>query len=226
MPELTKGEDLAIILSNQPAQSAGLVVTMLTLHGGKVSCLASGIRRGHARLCGTVEPLNLVAARIQGDNPTTLRDARVLSDFSEIKSNWKASQKALAAAWNVSILTGPGDPQPRLFGILLNALLAIPTHQENGFLPRFNTRLLAETGYRPLLDHCVACSGPLLPVKHYNYAMGGPTCASCPAPEPGAGHRISEPDLQELRALIKGQTPPEGTLAPSIMERSVLWSAA
>ena len=221
--DLATGEDLAITIASRPAENAGLFVTMFSLHSGKTTCLAAGIRRGNARLCGTMEPINLVAVRIAGQEPATLRDARVIDDFSELKESWRHGRVALHMSDSVNRLTGHGDPQPRIFGLLLNALTELCRQQKEGTPTPFQMKLLKETGLAPMLDQCTSCQGPISQATHYDYERGGATCAKCPTPFTQDGHPITQADLEHLRQLASGQHPENCLAAALIVDRSIAW---
>ena len=223
--DTTRGEDLAITIDNRPAAYAGLVVTMFTLHGGKVSCLSTGIRRGNARLCGSVEPLTLIAARVAGVEPPTLRDARIIEDFASIKSDWRKTLSGLHMARGIASLTGPGDPQPKIFGILLNSLVQLARHHEAAAHTLFQLRLLKQTGHAPHLDSCANCLQPMPEPTYYDYVRGGTICGQCPPPQPWHGHQISPEDTRQLRMLDKGKTPEPCQGAAIIINRSIRWPA-
>ena len=221
--DLANGEDLAITIASRPADNAGLFVTMFTLHGGKTTCLAAGIRHGNARLCGTMEPLNLVAVRTAGQELTTLRDARVIEDFTELKANWRHAEVALHMSDTVNRLTGHGDPQPRIFGLLLRALTALCRQQEEAPPTVFQMQILKETGLAPMLDQCTSCEGPLSPAAHYDYKRGGAICTNCPPPCSQDGHPITQDDLDQLRQLTSGQHPENYSGAARIVNHSIAW---
>lgn len=219
--ETTRGEDLAITISNRPAANAGLVVTMFSLHGGKVSCLSTGIRRGKARMCGSVEPLTLVATRITGDELATLRDVRVIEDFDRIKADWRRTISALHMAHAVDGLTGPGDPEPRIFGLLLNSLAQLSKRHREGDHALLQMRLLKQAGLAPALDQCAQCQRTLPEPAYYDYQCGGTTCAECPPSTPWDGHEISSQETQHLRMLNHGQIPDNCTTATAIIDRCI-----
>ena len=224
--DLASGEDLAIILSTKPASGTGLFVTLMTLRSGKVSCLAAGIRQGTSRLCGSVEPLNLVSVRTGSTEPTTLRDAKIIEDFPEIKSSWRSTHTALELSTAVDALTAHQDPQPRIFALLLHALTSLATADPAASSNALRMRLLMETGHRPTLERCTSCQGPATPPCHYHYAQGGPVCSSCPPPPANNGHYITEETLQELRQLYLGITPPDFNGAHVVIQRSIDWQSA
>ena len=221
--DIAAGEDLAITINTRPAKNAGLLVTMFTLHGGKTSCLAAGIRRGNARLCGTMEPINLITVRTSGHEPATLRDARVLEDFTELKTDWRNGALAMSMSDSVNRLTGHGDPQPHIFGLLLNALTQLCHQRQQAQPTAFQMMLLKETGLEPNLDRCTACEGPLNQATHYDYRRGGAICIKCPPPCTNGGHPIAQHDLEQLRQFASGKHPINCRRAAMIVEHSISW---
>ena len=224
--DIASGEDLALTLSTKPASGAGLLITMLTLRLGKVSCLATGVRKGTSRLCGSVEPLCLLAARTSGTEPVTLREARVIEDFPEIKENWRSTQTALTLSKAIGSLTADVHPQPGIFALLLQSLSSLARNDPDATSEMLIMRLLRATGLRPSLQLCTSCQGPATDPCYYHYAQGGPVCASCPPPSPTEGHPITNDTLQQLRQLDLGVTPPEANGAATVLQRSIRWQSA
>jgi DNA repair protein RecO (recombination protein O) len=65
----------------------------------------------------------------------------------------------------------------------------------------FQLRVASLLGYRPRLDACASCGGPLAPERWFSAVRGGLLCSSCAAREPGLV-RLSADALAGLSLLL------------------------
>ena len=65
----------------------------------------------------------------------------------------------------------------------------------------FQLRVASLLGYRPRLDACASCGGPLASERWFSSARGGLLCAACAGHEPGV-IRLSADALAALSLLL------------------------
>ena len=179
-PRLYKTE--GIILKHIPVGEADRIVTLYTLHLGKLRAVARGVRRAKSRLAGHLEPLTrsqLLIAR--GRNLDTISQAETTaSNLPLRKELWRMSC-GLYMAELVDRFTQEELENAVLYRLLRDSLASLATARNIDLLLRyFELRLLRVLGYQPQLYRCVECDEPLSPsANFFSPGAGGVLCASC-----------------------------------------------
>jgi DNA repair protein RecO (recombination protein O) len=84
----------------------------------------------------------------------------------------------------------------------LNDLESVAKKDAEKHLWRFMMRLLAATGYTPLLDSCVRCGGkPKSSSVFFSFSDGGVLC-SCTDPGDRYGFKVSAGSLMVMKSLL------------------------
>ncbi len=91
-----------------------------------------------------------------------------------------------------------GEADPRLYQMLLGALRTLAANDAPLLVPAFFWRLLAQQGFHPLLERCVACGAGGALVA-FDVGEGGVLCRSC-----RHGTRITAEALALLRRILGG----------------------
>jgi DNA repair protein RecO (recombination protein O) len=78
-------------------------------------------------------------------------------------------------------VTGEGEPQPELFGLLSQMLSALCGLQSDTALARlfFEVRAMDILGFRPEVSACASCGAELAGKTWFSAAAGGAVCAEC-----------------------------------------------
>jgi DNA repair protein RecO (recombination protein O) len=95
------------------------------------------------------------------------------------------------------------DRNTDVFNLTLQALaeLAVnPKPEKIGTI--YKIKLLSLSGFRPHLDSCIACSGPVLGQAKFSLRFGGMLCESC-APRDQAGRSIFRGTIATLNFIEK-----------------------
>jgi len=179
------------------------ILTLYTREFGKVRAIAKGVRRttsrmgGHLDLCGYAAVL-----LVHGRNLEIVTQGRALRTFPRLRDDLTAFSKACYAVELIDRFTEDGDPNPELFRSLVRVLEHIETNaQPTQALCLFMLQLLALSGYRPQLYHCVACEAAIAPGDNaFDAALGGVLCPAC-APAHQAARPIGVAVLKFLRNL-------------------------
>ncbi|MCG8468965.1 MAG: DNA repair protein RecO C-terminal domain-containing protein, partial [Gemmatimonadetes bacterium] len=97
-----------------------------------------------------------------------------------------------------------------LFRVLRDGLDALHTRARStapGIGLEHVWNLVAALGFRPELEHCMACGEPIGEERaRFDYAAGGLVCSRCAPSGPG----LDADELRELRALVAGGTSRNG----------------
>ena len=196
----------AVVLRQVPTGEADGLLVLLTPDRGKVRAIARGVRKPASKLRGHVEPLGHVSLMLAlGQGLATVAQARLL----DAQAPWRDDLDALARAWYLADLvdafTEEESPNAPLYELLVEALRRVVAAPDPALLLRaFEARLLVLVGYRPELQVCVACRGPLASgALVFSLADGGVLCPAC---RPGQERLapLSEAAVEALRLFFQG----------------------
>ena len=148
-----------IVIGRTNFGEADRIVRFLTPEHGKLSAVAKSVRKIKSRLAGHLElfaesGLSLATGR----NLHVVTSARLAWYPHQLTGDFDRLQLAYLFARLIDRTAGEGQPQPGLYKHLQDTLHALDAGA-TGPLPElwFRLRLLALTGLRPELGHCVVC---------------------------------------------------------------------
>jgi DNA repair protein RecO (recombination protein O) len=194
------------------------IVTVWTKEFGKVRGLAKGGRRPKSAFEFALDLLtvcSMVLIRKPASSLDLLTEARAVERFPLLRKNLGALYAGYYVAELLGDLTQDYDPHPTLFEETVAALRDFGTQPQDvgSRLLRWETVLLEELGYAPLLDTCANCRVELAAEPDYLFrtASGGVVCRSCQNALRG-GMRVSPAAWKVWQRLQGGaveQVPPE-----------------
>lgn len=193
----------AVTLRRSNLGEADRIVTLFTREYGKRRAVAKSVRRTKSRLAGHIELFTHSDVYLAvGTNLDVLTQASAIEIFPTISSDLGRFARASWAAEVVDRLTLVGEPDPALFGLLLETirLLASDDESESMHLRQFELHALTMLGYRPHLESCVNCGRDLEEVANrFSPGLGGVMCRTCDSQ--GATLTISASALKVMRWL-------------------------
>lgn len=193
----------AIVIKKTKLGEADRILTLFTPDMGKVQAVAKGVRRPRSKLAGHLELLTHSTVMFaRGRNLDTITASQTINGFLPLKSDLDLTACALYAAELVNQFTPDHQENRLVFDLLLSAMreLCVTANREL-LLRHFELHLLHEAGYRPQLQHCVACRQPLQPAANYfSVDAGGVLCPDCRGTR-NAVYPISVDALKVLRFL-------------------------
>ncbi len=185
---LCKAEAIAIRL--QDFSETSQIAWFYTREFGRISALAKGSKRQRNNFDGRLDLLchnEIVFARKSRTTLHILTECRLLDRFMGLRAGVERLYAALYAAELVREMTPPEESQPPIFDLLLGTVRALSGGADvEPTLLGFEMRLLALTGYAPMLNACVACQSPDLPkgTAGFSAALGGVLCRACRGRDP------------------------------------------
>lgn len=206
-PHLVRTE--AVVLRRHDLGEADRIITLYTLHLGKVRVIAKGVRRPTSRLGGHLELFTHAQVMLaKGRNLDIITQVETQNAFLGLREDlWRAGL-AYYAAETLDRLTEDHQENAALFQLLVQTLDRIansrrPTHALHYFL----LHLLSRLGYRPELYQCVQCRRPLEPVENgFSASTGGALCPECTRADPTA-RRFSVTLLKVFRYFLTASWP-------------------
>ncbi len=177
-----------VVLRVTPTKEADYILTVLTDALGKVSVVARGARRKSSRIAAGCELLAFSELTLyQRGNWYYVDEASTISLFDGLRQDIELLSLASYFAEMTECVTAEDESVPELLSLLLNALYALSELHKPQTLVKaaFELKLLALSGYEPLLDGCAVCGAhnPKTPV--FDVRQGVLLCRDC-APRGGA----------------------------------------
>jgi DNA repair protein RecO (recombination protein O) len=160
------------------------IVTLYTRELGKVRALAKGGRRLKSNFESALDLLtvcSMVLFRKPGRGLDLVTEARVVERFAVLTRQLEALYAGYYLAELLNEFTQEEDPHPLLFDAAVETLRQLGSQPATAELVlRFETRLLRELGFAPILQSCAACHQAL---PEAGLALdpnsGGIVCPAC-----------------------------------------------
>lgn len=199
---MTVYRDRGVVLRTHRLGEADKIVVLLTEGRGKVRAVAKGVRKTKSRFGGRLEPMSHVALQLyEGRQLDTVTQAETLDAFRHVRENLDRLTRAGAILEAVDQVAQEGEPNPRLYQMLVGALRHLAGSDSPLVVAGFYLKLLALEGSQPVLDSCAGCGaseeqGPLVA---FDLSQGGTLCRSC-----RRGSALSPTALGLLREILGG----------------------
>ena len=177
-----------LVLRATETKEADYILTVLTAEHGRLAVIARGARRRSSKLAAACQHLafsELVLYRRGSWH--YLDEASTIALFDGLRADLEKLSLASYFAEMAEAVTSEDLPSGEVLSLLLNSLYALDTLDRPNELVRaaFELRLLALSGYEPLLDDCAMCgrTDPVEPV--FDAAQGVVLCKTCAGPAGG-----------------------------------------
>jgi DNA repair protein RecO (recombination protein O) len=186
------------------------IVTLYTRELGKVRGLAKGGRRLKSNFESALDLLtvcSIVLLRKPSRGLDLITEARVVERFAGLAKHLEALYGSYYLAELLNEFTQEDDPHPALFDAALESLRRLKTGQDMAEeVLRFETQLLRETGFAPILQECAYCHRAL-PQEglRFDPNAGGILCQEC-QPRARFAKPISPAAWQALHRLETSTT--------------------
>ncbi len=192
--------DDCLILRGRDYNESDRLLTVYSRHGGKLSCLARGVRKPKSRLKAATLPfvcsrLEFSAARGNSQGLRLITQGETIHSLAELREDLAKIGLASYVTEILDCATPLEKPQENLYILAVTTLLlaaaAPEPRQQYLLLKFFELRLLGELGWRPGLAACARCGRDVdtVPAEHYSIsvqnpffaapALGGIVCGTC-----------------------------------------------
>ena len=174
----------ALVLRAVDFGEADRVVTLLTREHGCVSAMARAARKSKRRFAGALEGFAVISVELTTGRGALCRleTARVTRVFPKLLTSLAALDAAGALLRLARELLPERAPEPEVFDCLVEAFEWL----DRGATPRSlqlccEARMLALTGFAPMLSGCVSCAREPLPEQSalLSIVRGGLVCRAC-----------------------------------------------
>lgn len=172
-----------IIIRVRDYNEADRIVTLFSRDYGKVQAIAKGCRKLKSKNRGIIQLFtygDFVLYR--GRNLDTITQCAGKEAFNALREDL---DRMAYGAYIAELLDGfitSGEPHHDIFYLTLVCMHLLTAEDPELVTRAFETRLMDFLGYRPHLDNCVHCGGPLEGVRiAFSSSMGGSLCDACAA---------------------------------------------
>ena len=195
--------DTGVVLRTYKLREADKIVVIHTRENGKVRAVANGVRKTKSKFGARLEPMSHVNLLLyRGPELDIVSQAEAVEPLSPMLSSLDRASQGLACLEAVDQLSMEREPNHRLYQMLVGVLRTIAQRPGPLVVPAFYWKLLANEGFRPVLDTCIRCGGaePEVALVAFDLDEGGVLCRSC-----RSGAAISAGALALLRDILEGR---------------------
>nr|HID58433.1 DNA repair protein RecO [Desulfobacterales bacterium] len=187
------------------------IITLFTSTQGLVSVIAKGAKKSKRRFSGVLElfsVLEVVWSHGTKKGLPVLQEASVVHCFETIRKN--IVKMAYASCWTEMVYAWmeKGESHLSIFELLRSSLELLDKNVVSDELLsiHFQTNFMAEIGFQPRLDKCLACNIPLekFPTQFAEFSLprGGLLCQRCWGTRPNS-LTLSIGTVKHLQWILK-----------------------
>lgn len=157
-------KDEAIVLGRRRLQESSLIVELFARRAGRLRVVAKGARRARSRFTGILEPtavISIVYYEKENRGLQLLSQADLVESFSAARESLLRLSYGYAIIESLIGLKKEESDAETLFRLARETLREVDAAAEDrleAVLWRFLLLALEDTGFRPELDQCLACS--------------------------------------------------------------------
>ena len=191
-----------IVLRETPYKDSSKILTVLTGDLGKLTVTARGALRKNSKLAAATQLLVFSEMTLLSSRDRwTLTEARSIEQFRGLQDDVAKLALGSYFAELTEAAADEDSPNPELMPLYLNALYALSEGIKalSYVKPAFELRLMAASGFSPLVSHCPVCGREDPEHACLNLTGGIVYCADC-APDGGA--ELGRGALDAMRYII------------------------
>ncbi len=180
----------AIVLNTFKLGEADKIIVMFSGSRGKIRAVAKGIRKTKSKFGGSLEPFTVVDLLLyEGRSLDIIQQADIIMSFKEIRADLEKLKYGSVMLEVIDKVGQEREESYEAFSLLLAALqcLVEADGDYQTLLTIFQLKMMAVLGYRPHLNRCPVCAGPL-PEKNeqslFSLKYGGLLCGDCRDKDP------------------------------------------
>ena len=212
-----------IVLRSVDTREADKILTVLTGELGKLAVVAKGARSRRSRVTAATQFLAYSEMTLtERRGWQILSEANTIELFSGVREDLERLSLASYFAELTDAVTYEDLPAGEILPLLLNALYALGTlHYPPAVVkPAFEVKLMALSGFEPLLDRCAVCGAAEIEEPMLDVVRGTLHCAGCPQ-KGGLSMPLGVAGLAALRHIVYGD--PKRLYAFQLPEEALRW---
>ena len=191
-----------LVLRETAYKDSSKILTVLTSSEGKLTVNARGALRRNSKFAAVTQLLVFSEMTLYSSRDRwTLTEARSIEQFAGLRDDLTLLALGAYFAELTEAVADEDSPNPELLPLTLNALYAlsekIKTPEQ--VKPAYELRLMAGSGFAPLIGHCVACGREDMDCVSLDLAGGTIRCDVCGFNE---GATLSKSALNVARYIL------------------------
>ncbi len=207
----------AIVLRSHVLGDTSRIVHVLAAEAGYLKLVAKGVRRQASRFGSALEPFNRVALVVY---LKPHRDLQLVTGADLMTARRRLSGSLVRFAYASAVVEllqqlvvlGEGAHLVPLLDRTLAALETADGAVLRATFMAFALQALDASGFRPELELCVGCKGPVADPAAFNPRQGGVECESCRGAQPPLFlTRAARTTMQSLVRDLPEEAPPQAT---------------
>jgi len=196
--------DQGVVLRTYKLRESDRIVVLLTHRFGKVRAVAKGVRRTNSKFGSRLEPMSHVEVLLRkGRDLDLVSQAESIDALAPMLSSLDRAAQGMAVVEAADQLSLEGEPDERLFTMLIGVLRTIAESPSPLNVAAFFWKVLAASGLSPVLDECVRCGEPEegeTELVAFDLNEGGALCRRC-----RSGASVSPIALEIMRDILGGR---------------------
>ncbi|MCL2228001.1 MAG: DNA repair protein RecO [Oscillospiraceae bacterium] len=171
-----------LILRETAYKESSKILTVMTGGEGKLTVTAHGALRRNSKVAAVTQLLAFSEMTLYSRRDRwTLTEARSVEQFIGLRSDISLLALGAYFAELTEAVADEDSPNPELLPLCLNALYALSEGLKTPEFvkPAFELRLMAISGFAPLVESCFICGGGISGRAFLDIAGGTLSCAGC-----------------------------------------------
>jgi DNA repair protein RecO (recombination protein O) len=196
----------AIVLHTRKQGETSKILSLYTLHFGRLSVMAKGARSLKSRYSGVLEPMNhlqIVFYRYESRDLHYLSQAEAVNPFPDLHGQLGKLALAAIPCEIIERNEAAGHANHPLFRLLLESLMVLDQAKsgQRNVVRAFMLRYLDISGFKGAYRLCLGCREEKQRERQFfDFASGGYRCSDCEGMA-GEGQPLSRRALQALHYL-------------------------
>ncbi|MCL2766339.1 MAG: DNA repair protein RecO [Peptococcaceae bacterium] len=170
----------AVVIRAKDSGNGDKLMILFSKDQGKIKAMAHGVAKPTSRKRGAVQLFSHSRFLIsKGRELDTISQGELIEIFPFLWNNLERFAQASYLAELVDAFTPEGEPNSRIFTMLLKTLHRLADSDGELLTRVFEIRLLTLSGFRPVLEHCANCQGQITGQIVFSPGLGGILCEKC-----------------------------------------------
>lgn len=169
-----------LVLHTRDFGEKDALLTLLSKERGKLSIICKGVKKPVSRMRASAQLFSHARFFLyEGKSISTATQAETLESFKTLSTD--LNKFAVASYWAelTELLLPEKEMNFHVYLLLLKALRLLDKSFSWSLFYAYQIKLLILTGYEPVIESCVVCSGELSGLKFLSPSQGGVMCGLC-----------------------------------------------
>ena len=192
----------AVVLRSIECGNGDKLLVLFSRELGKIKVMAHGVTKPSSRKRGFVQPFTYTKFLVnRGRELDSVSQCEGIEMFSFLKNNLVKISYASYLAELIDSLTPEGEQNEQLFFLILETMRLMEEGEAEILTRSFEIKAMGLMGYRPVLEICAQCGGPLADGLFFSARIGGVLCEVCSTADPRS-YPCSRGMVETIKVLL------------------------